>query len=62
VLRAEVHLTAVGNEFVDRSQESAQTRDYRTHMNSDGSPSETVAAGYIWRPGTELVTAGPRGR
>jgi rubrerythrin len=62
VLRTEVNLTAVGSEFVDRSRESEHTRDYRTHMNADGSPSETVAAGYIWRPGTELVTAGPRGR
>jgi hypothetical protein len=23
-------------------------------LNTDGSPSETVAAGYIWTPGTEL--------
>jgi hypothetical protein len=24
-------------------------------MNSEGSPSETVAAGYTWTPGTELT-------
>ena len=24
-------------------------------MNSEGSPSEIVAAGYVWTPGTELV-------
>jgi hypothetical protein len=24
-------------------------------MNSNGSPSETVAAGYKWKPGTELA-------
>ena len=24
-------------------------------MNSEGSPSETVAAGYVWQPGTELT-------
>jgi rubrerythrin len=62
VLRTEVHLSAAGSEFVDRSQETQQTRDYRAHMNSEGSPSDTVAASYIWRPGTELATPGPRGR
>jgi hypothetical protein len=25
-------------------------------MNAQGSPSETVAAGYRWAPGTELAT------
>jgi len=24
-------------------------------MNADGSPSDRVAAGYIWTPGTELA-------
>ena len=62
VLRTEVHLSAAGSEFVDRDQETQQTRDYRAHMNSEGSPSDTVAASYIWRPGTELATPGPRGR
>jgi rubrerythrin len=62
VLRSEVHLSAVDSEFVDRSQETQQTRDYRAHMNSEGSPSDTVAASYIWRAGTELATPGPRGR
>jgi rubrerythrin len=62
VLRSEVHLSAVDSEFVDCSQETQQTRDYRAHMNSEGSPSDTVAASYIWRPGTELATPGPRGR
>jgi hypothetical protein len=57
VLRNEVHLSAVGPDFVDRSQESEETRAYRNHLNSQGSPSETVAAGYIWVPGTELATA-----
>jgi hypothetical protein len=51
-LRAEVQLSAAGHAFVERSEETKQTRDYRTHMNSDGSPSDTVAAGYIWTPGT----------
>ena len=54
-LRTEVHLSAAGREFVDRSQETEHTRDYRNHMNSEGSPSDTVAASYIWTPGTELA-------
>jgi hypothetical protein len=54
VLAQEVDLCACGTQFVDRSQEGQASIDYRTHINSDGSPSETVAAGYIWAPGTEL--------
>jgi hypothetical protein len=56
VLRKEVQLSAVGAKFVDRSEESEATREYRSHLNSQGSPSDTVAAGYIWMPGTELAT------
>jgi hypothetical protein len=62
VLRREVHLSAVGSEFVDRDQESEETRDYRTHMNSEGSPSDTVAAGYVWTPVTELAATAPSKR
>ncbi len=54
VLAQEVNLRANGTQFVDKGQESQASIDYRTHLNSDGSPSETVAAGYIWSPGTEL--------
>jgi rubrerythrin len=54
-LRRELTLSAVGPDFVSRDQESEATRAYRDHMNSEGSPSETVAAGYVWRPGTELT-------
>jgi hypothetical protein len=61
-LRTEVQLSAAGPEFVDRSEETEQTRDYRSHMNADGSPSDTVAAGYIWTPGTELAVPAPRQR
>jgi rubrerythrin len=61
VLRTEVHLSAVDSQFVDRSQETEHTRNYRHQMNSEGSPSDTVAAGYIWTPGTELAApAGSR--
>jgi rubrerythrin len=54
-LRRELSLSARGTEFVDRREESDATRRYRDHVNSEGSPSETVAAGYVWRPGTELT-------
>jgi rubrerythrin len=60
-LRTEVNLSAVDSQFVDRSQETEHTRNYRQQMNSEGSPSDTVAAGYIWTPGTELAApAGSR--
>ncbi|MGE3540191.1 MAG: hypothetical protein AB7N91_22480 [Candidatus Tectimicrobiota bacterium] len=60
-LRAELPLSAVDSRFVDRSQESHATQQYRQHMNADGSPSDRVAASYIWTPGTELaVPAQPR--
>jgi len=60
-LRAEVNMSAVDSQFVDRSKETEHTRNYRNHMNSEGSPSDTVAAGYIWTPGTELAApAGSR--
>jgi rubrerythrin len=62
VLRTEVNLSAAGTEFVDRSQETEHTRDYRTHMNSEGSPSDKVAASYIWTPGTELAAPAPARR
>jgi hypothetical protein len=54
VLAQEVDLRAVGAQYVDKAAESQASRDYRTQLNADGSPSETVAAGYQWTPGTEL--------
>lgn len=54
VLTQELDLRARGSQFVNKSQEGQASIDYRTHLNSSGSPSETVAAGYIWSPGTEL--------
>jgi rubrerythrin len=53
-LANEVDLRTKGTEFVDLEDEPKSSIDYRNHMNSEGSPSETVAAGYMWRPGTEL--------
>jgi len=54
VLAQEVGLRAKGTQFVDKSLESQASLDYRKHINSAGSPSETVASGYQWSPGTEL--------
>ena len=59
-LRQEVALSAAGTEFVSREKETEATRSYREQMNSAGSPSETVAAGYVWRPGTELTSPDAR--
>jgi hypothetical protein len=59
-LRRELTLSARGPEFVDREQESEATRAYREQMSSEGSPSETVAAGYVWRPGTEQTDPATR--
>jgi hypothetical protein len=53
-LREEVDLSAAGTAFVDKSEETDATRDYRAHINSEGSPSEAVAENYLWHPGTEL--------
>ena len=55
-LEQELTLSAAGTQFVDRSQETQDTLRYREHLNSEGSPSEAVAADYIWQPGTELST------
>ena len=59
VLEAEVGLSARGSEIVDRSEESEETLSYREAMNADGSPSDTVSADYVWRPGTELTMHEP---
>lgn len=55
VLHQEVDLRARGTQFVNKSQEGPESKQYREHLNSSGSPSNTVAAGYEWTPGTELV-------
>ena len=60
VLAAEVDLGAVGTEFVPRECESRASLRYRLQLGRDGAPSEIVAAGYRWSPGTEL--ADPRVR
>jgi len=61
VLRNEVGLTAKGPAFVPMSQEDPESPSviYRSHLNSEGSPSGLVAAGYVWSPGTEQTTKTP---
>lgn len=53
-LNQEVDLRASGSEFVSKDEESRASIEYRKQLNSAGSPSETIAAGYQWQPGTEL--------
>jgi len=62
-LRREVNLRARGTEFIPSSEEGADSPSvvYRTQMNSEGSPSERVAAGWLWTPGTELSRRIPTG-
>ena len=57
-LNNEVDLRAAGTDFIDKEDEAERAPlsiAYREHMNSEGSPSEMVGAGYTWKPGTELV-------
>jgi rubrerythrin len=54
VLLEEVDLRANGTEYVPLSEESGASINYREQMNSEGSPTEMVAQGYSWFPGTEL--------
>jgi len=55
-LKEEVALRATGTEFVpeDEIPDSSPSIEYRRKMNDSGSPSEMIAAGYVWIPGTEL--------
>jgi hypothetical protein len=57
VLEKEVNLRAVGTEIVPLEAEKPGSPSvrYRDHMNSEGSPTQIVAANYQWRPGGELI-------
>jgi rubrerythrin len=57
VLSAEVDLRAKGTQIVPLEEERPDSPSvlYRNQLNSEGSPSETVALGYRWSPGTELA-------
>jgi len=57
-LTNEVDLRAAGTQFINKEDEPDRAPlsiAYRNQMNSEGSPSEIVAAGYTWTPGTELT-------
>jgi len=54
-LRAQVDFRAKGKEIVQLVEDSPASIAYRERLNRAGSPSERVAAGYKWRPGTELA-------
>ncbi|HET9961241.1 MAG TPA: hypothetical protein VFQ34_02790 [Nitrospiraceae bacterium] len=55
MLANEVDLRANGTQFVPKNQEPERPLSYRRHINAEGSPSQTIAAGYQWVPGTELA-------
>lgn len=56
-LASEVNLRANRTQFISAAQmpQNSPTHFYRDHLNSEGSPSEKIAAGYVWAPGTELA-------
>ena len=55
VLRDEVNLRADGPRFIDKSQEPERSMAYRRQMNTDGSPSNSISAGWRWSAGGELM-------
>jgi hypothetical protein len=68
-LESEVDLRRAGTKYVPKAQEPKDSILYREQLNRDGSPSETVAEGWVWVPGTELIRyaegapgVGPQGR
>lgn len=54
-LETEIDLRTDGSRFVSKDKEGHKSREYRQHINSEGSPSNSVAEGYLWTPGTELA-------
>ena len=61
VLSQEVDLRARGKRFIHKDEEGPDSPSvrYRNQLNGSGSPSEIVAAGYRWKPGTELADDTP---
>ena len=57
VLADEVDLRARGADFIPSAEENAKSPSviYRNTLNAEGVPSEEVARGYRWMPGTELA-------
>ncbi|MDX9875499.1 MAG: hypothetical protein RBS88_11355 [Spongiibacteraceae bacterium] len=56
-LERELNLRARGHQYVDKAQEGEASIAYRSQIHADGVPSEIIAAGYQWHPGTELSRA-----
>ncbi len=54
VLAAEVPLRKDGTRFVDEAQEAVASIRWRNHLHAQGCPSQVIASGYQWAPGTEL--------
>lgn len=54
VLEEQVHLRANGTRIVEPEDESQASIAARERLNRAGSPSEIVAAGWIWSPGGEV--------
>lgn len=54
VLAAEVGLRKDGTRFVEEDAESVASIAHRNQLNSQGSPSQDISAGWRWTPGTEL--------
>jgi hypothetical protein len=55
VLQNEVHLRAKGHRFVDKEDPDSASARARRELNKHGAPSQIVAQGYRWIPGTELT-------
>lgn len=57
VLKEEKDLRARGADFIPKGEERADSPSvlYRERINAEGSPSDTVAAGYKWNAGGELA-------
>lgn len=53
-LTAEIDLRTNGASYVPKNEESRASVEYREHLNSEGSPTDAISAGYHWQPGTEL--------
>lgn len=58
-IRFESHRSYV-RQILRDEPENHTTSAYRRRMNEQGSPSETIAAGYVWTPGGELQRPRPR--
>lgn len=61
VLASEVELAAYSERFVPKDQEPERSIIYRDRLTAAGSPSQAVAAGYHWSPGTEVAARALRG-